>query len=191
MYIAICQQHQALSSKWKCGVKKNDFIKWLSLIWVSNAWSPGEAAASSRDARQRPRRPPVTHGQVGASHLWTLSTNFAFCILDIFLGFTIWKILTLRPLVTHRQVGWVHADSFWKRYLDNCGRGYFLQRFFFGWRFSHWNVDKPAMFGYFWSKTDHFWTIPIYEDPKVKKRLITRSPICGLLAEPKNAPFGT
>ena len=57
-------------------------ILWIkNLIWVSDAWSPGEAAASSRDARQRPRRPPVTHGQVGASHLWTLNTNFAFCIL--------------------------------------------------------------------------------------------------------------
>ena len=27
--------------------------------------------------------------------------------------------------------------------------------------------------------------------PKSKKRLLTRSPICGLLVEPQNAPFGT
>ena len=23
-----------------------------------------------------------------------------------------------------------------------------------------WNVDKPAMFGHFWSKMDHFWRLP-------------------------------
>ena len=26
-----------------------------------------------------------------------------------------------------------------------------------------WNVDKPAMFGHFWSKVDHFWAIPSHE----------------------------
>ena len=26
-----------------------------------------------------------------------------------------------------------------------------------------WNVDKPAMFGYFWSKMDHFWAILSHE----------------------------
>ena len=26
-----------------------------------------------------------------------------------------------------------------------------------------WSVDKPAMFGHFWSKMDHFWAIPSHE----------------------------
>ena len=26
-----------------------------------------------------------------------------------------------------------------------------------------WNVDKPAMFGHFWSKMDHFWAFPSHE----------------------------
>ena len=26
-----------------------------------------------------------------------------------------------------------------------------------------WNADRPAMFGHFWSKMDHFWAIPSHE----------------------------
>ena len=51
-----------------------------------------------------------------------------------------------------------------------------------------WNVDEPAMFG-------HFWAIPIPQscsvDPKVKRRLTTRSFMCGLLIEPQSILFGT
>ena len=38
-----------------------------------------------------------------------------------------------------------------------------------------WSIDKPAVFGYFQSIMDHFW--PWRVDPRIKKRLITRSPM--------------
>ena len=56
-----------------------------------------------------------------------------------------------------------------------------------------WSVDKPAMFGHFWSKMDHFRPSPVMKSgPKSKKKwLITTSPMCGLLVEPQFFPFGT
>ena len=34
-----------------------------------------------------------------------------------------------------------------------------------------WSVDKPAMFGHFWFKMDHFWAIPSHErSPQSKKK---------------------
>ena len=35
-----------------------------------------------------------------------------------------------------------------------------------------WNIDKPAMFGQFWSKMDHYWPSPVMiNGPQRKKRL--------------------
>ena len=52
-----------------------------------------------------------------------------------------------------------------------------------------WNVDKPAMFGPKWTI---FGPSPVMNGgPKRKKRLITTSPMCGVLMEPQVFPFGT
>ena len=50
-----------------------------------------------------------------------------------------------------------------------------------------WSVDKPAMFGKFWSKMDHFGPSPVMNGgPQGKKGSSPR-----LLMEPQNTLFGT
>ena len=69
-------------------------------------------------------------------------------------------------------------------------------------------VDILVPFGPFWTTFERWQACPVWlflvqngpflghtqswtADPKVKKRLITTSPMCGLLVEPQIAPFGT
>ena len=51
------------------------------------------------------------------------------------------------------------------------------------------HFDNPAIFGPKWTI---FWSSPVMNGgPQSKKRLITRSPMCGMLVEPQSVPFGT